>query len=106
MKLKLSFRHMEPSASIVNKIEEKAAHLKKYFRDQIDVHWVCSIHGHQQRSDVNVHAGSSHFHAFSESDCLYKSFDEVIQKIERQLRKKNDRYKNKIHSNLKLSEVS
>jgi len=97
MNLKLSFRHMEPTPSIENKIQEKATHLKKYFKDKMDIHWVCSLEGNRQRSDVNVHAGHGHFHAFAEGENLYKTMDEVISKIERQLSKKNDQIKNHIH---------
>ena len=97
MNLKISYHHLESTPSIDSKVTEKAGHLKKYFDGKIDVNWVCSVERDRHKSEVNVHAGKFHFHAEAEDDNLYKTLDDVLQKIERQVSKKSDIVKDKIH---------
>ncbi|MBK24765.1 MAG: ribosomal subunit interface protein [Halobacteriovorax sp.] len=97
MKLNISYHHLESTPSIDEKVREKADHLKKYFDGNVDVNWVCSVDGKRHKSEVNVHAGHFNFHAEAEDDNLYKTLDEVLHKMERQLRKKNEQVKDKIH---------
>ena len=72
--------------------------MKKYFHGEIDINWVCSVEGERHISDVNVHAGHNYFHAHSEDDNLYKTFDQVLSKIERQIKRKNNQSKDKLHN--------
>jgi putative sigma-54 modulation protein len=98
MEIKKTYRHLEPTPAIENKIDEKAAHLQKYFDSSIDVKWVCEVDGHQQKSDVSLHCGKHHYFASSEGSNLYKTFDQVVSKIESQIRK-NSKNLNSKHSN-------
>lgn len=99
MNLDITYRHLESTPAIDQRIREKAEHLKKYFQGNADVHWTCSIEGERHISDVNVHVGKMFFHARAEDQNLYKTFDEVLSKIERQLRDQKDKAKNRIHLN-------
>ena len=99
MKLNISYHHLESTPSIEEKIREKAEHLKKYFDGHVEVNWVCSIEKDRHKSDVNVHAGNFNFHATAEDDNLYKTFDEALHKLDKQLKKKNEQVKDKIHRN-------
>ena len=98
MKLNIVYRHLDSTPSIEEKIREKADHLKKYFDGKIEITWTCSVDNKLHRSEVNVHAGHNFFHAKAEDDNLYKTMDEVLSKVERQIRKKNNQLKDKIHS--------
>lgn len=98
MNLKISYRHLESTPSIEEKIRSKTtAHLEKYFQGDCDIKWVCSIDNHRHRSEINVHAGHGHFRAQAEDDCLYKTMDEALAKVERQIREQNKKIKEKIH---------
>lgn len=98
MELNISYRHIEPSEAVSQKISEKVEHLKKYFQGQLKIDWVCSVDGHQQhKSEVNVHYGSNNFHAHAVDKNLYHSLDMVISKLEKQIQKKSDQLKNNIH---------
>lgn len=101
MELNISYRHLDPSDALSAKIEEKVAHLKKYFHGKLKVDWVCSVDGHQQhKSEVNVHFGSKIFHANAVDKNLYVSLDIVLQKLEKQIQKKNGKIKNRMHKNI------
>ncbi len=98
MNVQISYKNLEASPSIEAKINDKLEHLKIYFDNKMNVNWVCSVDGHQQhKSEVNIVAGHHNFHAQSVDRDLYKSLDQVIHKIESQIRKENDKKKEKPH---------
>jgi putative sigma-54 modulation protein len=97
MNLTISYRHLESTPSLNQKIEEKASHLNKYFDGQLNVDWVCAVEGQVQKSEVSVQSGHDHFHAAAEGQNLYKTLDQVLHKLESQIRKKNNKSKKKLH---------
>jgi len=98
MNLTISYRHLESTPAINKKIEDKANHLTKYFDTEFSVDWVCAVEGHVQKSEVNIHAGQDHFHAAAEDGNLYKTLDDVLQKLESQIRKKSSKNKKRMHA--------
>lgn len=98
MKIKATFKGIEHTPSLDEKIESKSAKLKKYFDGALDVHWVCSIRDDgQHTADIKVLGPNFDYHASGHSDNLYKAFDLVIDKIEKQVVKKKSKWKNHIH---------
>lgn len=57
----------------------------------------------KQLAEVKVLGPSFEYHAAADSDKLYKSLDLVIQKVERQVNKKKDKWKNHISRKHKTS---
>ena len=85
-----TFKNFEHTEALDEQIKKKAAKIEKYFTDSdVNIRWTCSQDGSIQRSDVEVtgYAGDP-IHASAEADDLYKTFDEVVQKISRQARKR------------------
>lgn len=103
MNLKTAYRHLESTPSIEDKIQQKAKKLKKYFNGKIDVDWTCSVESGLHCSEVKVSGDSFSFHASSEDANLYHTFDNVLTKLEKQLQKKKDQMKDKLHR--KMSEA-
>lgn len=97
MNVIISYKHMNSSEAIQNTIHEKTEKLKKYFHKDVSVKWTCAVEGNVQFSEAEItgHGGAPLF-ASASSDNLYKTFDEVIQKISRQARKKLTREYQKI----------
>ncbi len=87
MNLNITYRHVESTPSIEEKIRDKASKIEKYFDKDVNIDWVCTVDKNQHTSEVNVHASGKHFHAKSEEDSLYKTFDGALQKLEGQIRK-------------------
>ncbi|MBT4762012.1 MAG: ribosome-associated translation inhibitor RaiA [Bdellovibrionaceae bacterium] len=98
MNLTISFRHMDSTPSLEEKIKDKAGHLKKYFKGKVDIEWVCSVEGEGHLSKIAVHAGKNYFHAEAADENLYKTFDQALSKVERQIRKKHAQLKDHLHS--------
>ncbi|MBD66028.1 MAG: ribosomal subunit interface protein [Halobacteriovoraceae bacterium] len=87
MNLNLSFRHIDPTEAIKDKIEQKAQHLTKLIPNHASIDWTCSVEGNIHKSDVLVHAHGNRYHAHAVDDNLYKTFDKIITKLESQIYK-------------------
>ncbi|MDH5581190.1 MAG: ribosome-associated translation inhibitor RaiA [Bdellovibrionales bacterium] len=97
MNINISFRHMESSPAIEEKIHEKCGRLNKFFNGDASIEWVCSVEKDNHISEVNAKVAHHNFHAHSELDSLYKTIDEAVEKLERQMEKEDDKQKEKIH---------
>ena len=97
MELKISYKHLESTPSIEEKIQKKAEKLKKYYHGKVHIDWICSVDSGVHTSEVTARGGNLDCHASASDDSLYKTFDEVVAKLERQISKKFDQVKEKIH---------
>lgn len=99
MKIKISFKHLDHTTTLDQKITEKSQKLKKYFEGNIDVHWICSVKEGKHHADVHVFGNHFEYFASSHEDTLYKCLDQAISKIGKQVVKKKTKWKDKIHHN-------
>jgi putative sigma-54 modulation protein len=85
MNIAITFRNLEASEAVKEYAHEKVAKLQKFLRQPMRARVTIAIENKQQCSEVEVSAGSSHFHAKERGDDMYKSIDHMIDKIERQI---------------------
>lgn len=97
MNLQINFHQIESTPAIKDKIEKKCEKLKKFFDGNFDVKWTCSTGKEGHHSHVIVAANGFTVNADSIKDDLYKTFDDAVSKIEKQLAKKKTQMKDKIH---------
>ncbi|MDA8792111.1 ribosome-associated translation inhibitor RaiA [Bacteriovoracaceae bacterium] len=89
MTLNISFLHADSTPALKERIQDKSEHIKKYFdTEKIDIQWTCSVEKNAHSSIVTLRAGHRYFYAKGTSDDLYKSFDEVLKKLENQFHHK------------------
>ena len=98
MKITISFRNLEHTKALDEKIRQKSERLKKYFEGHVDIQWFCYVKDNEHHADIKLMGPTIHANASAKSDNLYKTFDLVVTKIEKQLQKKKEKW-NKIHSN-------
>lgn len=97
MELKISYRHLDSTPAIEEKVQQKAEKLKKYFDGKIYVDWTCGVEGDVHLSEVTVLGDHFTYHASGRDSNLYRTLDDVVQKLEKQLRKKKELTRDKIH---------
>ncbi|MBD65175.1 MAG: ribosomal subunit interface protein [Halobacteriovoraceae bacterium] len=97
MNLTISYRHLDSTESLNEKIRSKVKHLKKYLGDNALIKWTCSVEGDRHTSEVHVHHKHQHYHAEATDKILYNTFDKAIQKIDKQIRRKKSQIKDHIH---------
>ena len=97
MKLKVSFKHLEHTPALDQKIQEKSERFSKYFDGQVSVNWVCWTDNHGHWAEIKLCGPSFEFFAKASSDNLYKCLDLVCDKLERQVEKKKSKMRNRIN---------
>ena len=98
MKIVSTFKHLEHTPALDQKIKEKSQKLKKYFDGNLEVFWTCSAReSGDHHAEIKLLGPGFEFHASGHSDSLYKSLDLAISKVEKQLHKKKDKRRDHIH---------
>jgi len=86
---------MDATDALKNYAKDKLERIRKFLPDPIAVHVVMSKERHTHRADVNVQLHNGLKIAGHEiTDDMYSSIDQVVHKIERQVR----RYKDKLRA--------
>ncbi len=98
MKLKISFKHLEHTPALDERIHEKSEKFEKYFQGNTSVHWFCWVENNKHYAEIKVHGPKFDFVAKAFTDNLYKAFDLVVDKMERQIEKQKDIKRNKMHA--------
>lgn len=101
MNIKINFHQMESTDAITAIVEKKSKKLKKFFNSTTDIEWFLEVKkdGHSARALLD--SKGYHINADAKTHDLYKAIDDVISKLEIQIKKKVS--KSKDHSNDKLS---
>ena len=87
MNLQISFRHMESSPNLRSTIEEKCERFSKYFHGNFSMTWTLETDRHA--CVVHCHMVGNHMDYFAEArtEAFLDSIDQVVAKVEKQLRK-------------------
>lgn len=96
MKITTSFLHLEHTPALDEKIKEASAKLEKFFNAKGSLKWSCYVKNGQHFAEIYFHAPSCEYHAKASSENMYFSIDMAIEKIEKQMFKKKEKF-NKLH---------
>ncbi len=88
-----TFRQTEASDALKEHATDKLSKLEKYIFKPISPHVIFKIDGFKHTVEITFqHSGTKYFSKGESSD-MYKSIDEAVSKIEKQLKKSRDRIK-------------
>lgn len=93
MQVTITFRGMESTESLKSYVKERIEHIEKYFDRSVEVHAVLSLERYLHHSDITIQAGSYLLRGKVKSEDMYKSIDEAVDKIEKQLKRYKDKMK-------------
>ncbi len=94
MQVNITFRGMESTDSLKAYVNEKIGHLGKYFDRPLESHTVLSLERYLHQADIGIQAGSYLLRGKSRSEDMYRSIDDAVDKIEKQVK----RYKDKLRT--------
>lgn len=86
MNIAITFRQMDPTEAVKGYAQDKVGRLQKFLRQPLKGQVTLSCQHRMHSAEVDIHAGSSHFHAHESSEDMYATIDLVIEKLERQIR--------------------
>ncbi|MBW2064953.1 MAG: ribosome-associated translation inhibitor RaiA [Deltaproteobacteria bacterium] len=87
MDVTVTFRHMEPSESLKIYTEEKLSKINKYIDSPIEAHVVLGVEKFRHQADITLSVNGVKIKAVEETDDMYSAIDQVMDKIEKQVKK-------------------
>lgn len=97
MKVNFTGRHVEVSEALRAFAEERFLKMTPYLDDIIDVHVTLSVEKHRHMAEVSVKTRGGDFIASTETDDMYASLSQALDKLETQAHK----HAGKRHSSFK-----
>lgn len=93
MEATFTFRKTDASEAIKEHAKEKLSKLDKYMSRPVNAHVIFNIEGSNHTVEVAFQANGNRYFGKGESHDMYTSIDDVVTKIEHQLRKSKERAK-------------
>jgi putative sigma-54 modulation protein len=87
MDIAVTFRRTEPMESLKNYAEEKVGKLNKYLDTPAEAHVVLGVEKFRHQADVTLDVNGTRIKAFEETGDMYSAIDQVMDKIEVQLKR-------------------
>jgi ribosomal subunit interface protein len=92
MGLELTFRNLDPSDAMRARAEKKLDRMLNKFRDEnSDAHMVFSVEKHRHRVELTIKVQGEQLTIHDETDDMYTSIDNVMNKAARAARRAHDR---------------
>ena len=97
MQIHLISRHLEITDDIRTYIEKRAKKIEVIFSPVIDFQVVMEVEKNRYRTEITLATRKATFHAQGETHDVFSSLDDVIDKIEAQIRRHKERIKDRRH---------
>ena len=91
MDITVTFRHTDPIESLKNYAEEKISKIKKYLDVPLDAHIVLTVEKFRHIADVTLSLNGARIKAVEETGDMYSAIDQVMDKVENQVKKHLDK---------------
>ncbi len=105
MQMAVTFRHMEADEGIKNYVNGKVRKLQKYIENPMEVHVVLSVEKFRHLAEVTIVGNDGNFNSQGKDNDLYKAIDQMVEKMERQLRERRGKMRRK-RSEIHPSQIS
>ena len=93
MKVIFTGRHTEVSEALRASFQERLDKMATFLEDIIDVHVIFSVEKHRHQAEVTLKTRTGEFIASAETDDMYASLSQVMDKLETQAHKHTGKLK-------------
>jgi len=95
MLVRVSGRNIDLTQAMKDYVNKKIKRLEKYLEEPINIQVVLTIEKFRQIAEVSISSKSGNFYGSEESHDIYASIDMVVDKLERQVRRKKEKLQHK-----------
>ena len=95
MDITVTFRHVDSTESIKEYAEDKLSKIDKYFDFPIEAHVVLTAEKFRRMADVTLNVNGTVIKAEDETEDMYSAIDQVMDKIEIQVKRYRDKIRNR-----------
>jgi putative sigma-54 modulation protein len=94
MQLKLSGHHLDITSSIRQHTSDKLTKIKHHFDNVMNVNMILEVQKDLQKAEATIHVSGADLFAKAQSNDMYVSIDQLINKLDSQIIK----HKEKLHN--------
>ena len=95
MQVAVTFRHMKAHEAVKAYVKEKVEKLQKYIENPREVHVVLSVEKFRHIAEITVVGDGGVFNSQGRDNDLYAAIDQMADKIERQVRERREKVRQK-----------
>ena len=95
MQIAVTFRHIEPNEGMKDYVKEKVEKLEKYLDNPREIHVVLSSEKFRHIAEITVISDGMTLNSQGRDSDLYAAVDQMVDKIERQVRERRGKVKRK-----------
>lgn len=98
MKIHMTFKQMDATEALKTHVTEKSERLRKFVPEATELHWILFVEAGSNHV-ADLRASGPHIDQFAQAKTpdMYQSIDEVVDKVEKQLRKHKEILKDHLH---------
>ena len=93
MKVIYTGRHVDVSDALRESFQERMDKMATYLEDIIDVHVIFSVEKHRHQAEITLRTRNGDFIASAETDDMYASLSQALDKLEAQAHKHTGKQK-------------
>jgi putative sigma-54 modulation protein len=105
MEITVTFRRMEPAESLRVYAVEKLSKIKKYLDSPFEAHIVLEVEKFRHMADVTLSLDGTWIKALEETGDMYSAIDQVMDKIEKQVKRHRSKIKNRRGDTVRGEEI-
>jgi len=105
MQVAVTFRHMETDEGVKTYVKEKVQKLHKYIENPREVHVVLAVEKFRHIAEITMVGNGGAFNSQGRDNDLYAAIDQMVDKMERQIRERREKVRRK-RPNASSSKVS
>ena len=94
MQLQLSGHHLDITSSIKQHTYDKLSKIKHHFDNIMNVNVILEVQKDIQKAEATIHVSGANLFAKAESNDMYTSIDQLVNKLDTQIIK----HKEKLHN--------
>jgi putative sigma-54 modulation protein len=95
MKVSITARHFDLTSELKSFVEEELDKLVRYFDHIVSANAVLEVEGYRQRSEITLKVAGTKLTGTGQSDDMYISIEESVDKLKTQLKKYKGKLKNR-----------
>lgn len=94
MQLNISGHHLDITEAIRQHSEQKLAKIKHHFDHVINVNMILEVDKDVQKAEATIHVSGADLFAKAESSDMYVSIDQMVNKLDAQIKKHKEKLNN------------
>ena len=91
MQINITGHHFDITTALRTYVENKFKRLERHFDNMTNVHVILTIEKERQKAEATIRVNRGNLFANAEHDDMYAAIDELVDKLDRQVKKHKEK---------------